>query len=128
MLSHQYDFNVNDAGDIYVNSLENKSNLILAESDPNLVVAKYGAVASEIVNCSQYVLKEGGNAIDAAITSIICVGAINTFSSGIGGGGFMVIRLPNGYSEVIDFRETAPLASKKDMFVDKEIFAAAGGL
>ncbi|CAG8584908.1 1626_t:CDS:10, partial [Cetraspora pellucida] len=73
-------------------------------------------------------LKEGGNAIDAAITSMICVGTINSFASGIGGGGFMVIRLPNGHSEVIDFRETAPLAAKKDMFVDKQIFASVGGL
>ncbi|CAG8722914.1 13410_t:CDS:2, partial [Racocetra fulgida] len=40
----------------------------------------------------------------------------------------MVIRSPNGHSEVIDFRETAPLAAKKDMFVDKQIFASIGGL
>lgn len=99
--------------------------------DPNLIIAKHGAVASEIANCSQYgvdILKEGGSAIDAAITSMICVGAINIFSSGIGGGGFMTIRLPNGYSEIIDFRETAPLAARKDMFVDKEVFASVGGL
>ncbi|CAG8737267.1 15969_t:CDS:10, partial [Racocetra persica] len=105
-------------------------NFILT-TESNLIIAKYGAVASEIVNCSQYgvdVLKEGGNAIDAAITSMICVGAINSFASGIGGGGFMVIKLPNGHSEVIDFRETAPLAAKKDMFVDKQIFASIGGL
>ncbi|CAG8518976.1 9677_t:CDS:10 [Dentiscutata erythropus] len=99
--------------------------------DPNLVIAKHGAVASEVANCSQHgvdILKEGGNAIDAAITSMLCVGSIDTFASGIGGGGFMTIRLPNGHYEIIDFRETAPLAAKKDMFVDKQVFASVGGL
>ncbi|CAG8600252.1 20726_t:CDS:10, partial [Cetraspora pellucida] len=121
---HDFNFAYND-----IRVLGN-DNFILT-TDSNLIIAKNGAVASEVVNCSQYgveVLKEGGNAIDAAITSMICVGTINSFASGIGGGGFMVIRLPNGHSEVIDFRETAPLAAKKDMFVDKQIFASVGGL
>ncbi|CAG8564766.1 5942_t:CDS:10, partial [Dentiscutata heterogama] len=103
-------------------ALDNDSFIITP--DPNLVIAKHGAVASEIANCSQHgvdILKEGGNAIDAAITSMLCVGSIDTFASGIGG-------LPNGYYEIIDFRETAPLAAKKDMFVDKQVFASVGGL
>ncbi|CAG8572457.1 223_t:CDS:2 [Diversispora eburnea] len=83
-----------------------------------LIIAKNGAVASEVANCSQFgvdVLKEGGNAVDAAITSMICVGTVNSFSAGIGGGGFMLIRLPNGSAEVIDFREVAPIKSNKYM-------------
>ncbi|AFN83059.1 gamma glutamyltranspeptidase [Encephalitozoon romaleae SJ-2008] len=53
---------------------------------------------------------EGGNAMDAAIASTICIGIINSFSSGIGGGGFMLIKGPgtNGVLDMIDFRETAP--------------------
>ncbi|CAG8443195.1 1148_t:CDS:10, partial [Acaulospora colombiana] len=79
--------------------------------DPGLIVAYNGAVASEQIICSQFgvdVLREEGNAVDAAIASMICVGTINAFSAGIGG-------LPNGTSEVIDFRETAPGAATKDM-------------
>lgn len=80
------------------------------------------------------VLRENGTAVDAAITTALCVGVVNSFSSGIGGGGFMVIRppsshrhgLPATYDAIrnplcahpisIDFRETAPLASHPDMF------------
>ncbi|RIB27465.1 nucleophile aminohydrolase [Gigaspora rosea] len=100
-------------------------------ADPNLIIAKTGAVASEVVNCSRFgveVLKEGGNAVDAAITTHICVGTVNAFAAGIGGGGFMLIRLPNGFAEVVDFREVAPLAVKEDMFVKDHLKAKVGPL
>ncbi|KAF9970083.1 hypothetical protein BGZ65_011406, partial [Modicella reniformis] len=50
------------------------------------------------------------------------------FSAGIGGGGFMTIRLPNGTTEVIDFRETAPSGAHRDMYVKEPILAQKGGL
>jgi gamma-glutamyltranspeptidase/glutathione hydrolase/leukotriene-C4 hydrolase len=72
-----------------------------------------GAVTTEVAICSKLgvkIMKErGGNAIDAAIASSLCVSLINNFASGIGGGGFMLIRMPNGDGKVIDFRETAPI-------------------
>ncbi|KAF8924018.1 hypothetical protein BGZ58_002277 [Dissophora ornata] len=73
-------------------------------------------------------MKDGGNAVDAAIASCLCIGTINSFSAGIGGGGFMVIRLPNGTVETIDFRETAPGASFPTMFKKDPILAQRGGL
>lgn len=69
------------------------------------------AVASEQEICSKVgvgLLKRGGNAVDAAIGSLFCVGAINNFSSGVGGGGFMLVRVNATYSTVIDYRETTP--------------------
>jgi hypothetical protein len=53
-----------------------------------LIHAKHGAVATELDTCSNIgvkILREGGNAVDAAIASGICIGSINMFSAGIGG-------------------------------------------
>ncbi|KAI8599424.1 gamma-glutamyltranspeptidase, partial [Dissophora ornata] len=74
------------------------------------------------------VLKDGGNAMDAAIASCLCIGTVNMFSAGIGGGGFMSIRLPNGTVEVIDFRETAPSGAFPTMYKKNPILAQKGGL
>ncbi|CAE6517831.1 unnamed protein product [Rhizoctonia solani] len=102
-----------------------------------LIKADHGAVASEAQVCSQIgvdVLKDGGNAIDAAIASNLCVGTVNPFSAGIGGGGFMVIRIPpsspTGSSTVqsIDFRETAPTGSNSTMFTKSPLLSKFGGL
>lgn len=54
--------------------------------------------------------------MDAAITALLCVGAVHPESSGIGGGGFMVIRHTNGSVFAINFREAAPSAATVDMF------------
>ncbi|KAF9373642.1 hypothetical protein CPB97_000409 [Podila verticillata] len=98
---------------------------------PYLIRAKHGAVATEEIHCSEIgvqVLKDGGNAVDAAVASCLCIGAVNMFSAGIGGGGFMSIRLPNGTVEVIDFRETAPAGASPSMFVKNPMLAQKGGL
>ncbi|RUS19748.1 gamma-glutamyltranspeptidase [Endogone sp. FLAS-F59071] len=91
-----------------------------------LIVAKNGAVAAEAIQCSDAVLRAGGNAVDAAIAAELCIGVINMFSAGIGG--FMLIRLPDGTSELIDFRETAPAAANKSMFIGHPELAQTGGL
>ncbi|KAG0279556.1 hypothetical protein BGZ95_000868 [Linnemannia exigua] len=104
---------------------------VIEKNRPALIKAKYGAVAAEEIHCSEIgvdVLKEGGNAVDAAIASCLCIGTVNSFSAGIGGGGIMTIRLPNGTVETIDFRETAPAASYSTMFKKDPILAQRGGL
>ena len=80
-----------------------------------------GAVASESSICSEFgidAIKAGGNAADALVATVTCVGVVGMYHSGIGGGGFMLVREPNGSYEFIDFRETAPagefLPSMKD--------------
>ncbi|KAK0241652.1 gamma-glutamyltranspeptidase [Armillaria nabsnona] len=101
------------------------------------IKAEHGAVASENKRCSDIgvdILKEGGNAVDAVISATFCVGVVNMFSSGIGGGGFMTVRIPpkdaNSSSEVfnIDFRETAPALSNSSMFPAGSNASMFGGL
>ncbi|KAI8589437.1 nucleophile aminohydrolase [Geranomyces variabilis] len=94
------------------------------------VQAKKGAVSSEHPICSQIgvdVLKEGGSAVDATIATGLCIGVTNMYSSGIGGGGFMVVRDANGGSSFIDFREEAPTAASRDMYNDDPRKAQFGG-
>ena len=59
------------------------------------------AVASEDVTCSElglHILRDkNGTAVDAAITTTLCIGLLNAFASGIGGGGFMVVRIPDSH-------------------------------
>lgn len=83
-------------------------------------------------------LVDGGNAVDAAVAVLFCIGVINSFSSGIGGygyfsaivsrGGFMLIRLASGNATVLDFREVAPAAAFKDMFGKNSSAAVRGPL
>jgi gamma-glutamyltranspeptidase/glutathione hydrolase/leukotriene-C4 hydrolase len=102
-----------------------------------LIEAEHGAVASENSLCSNLgvqILKDGGNAVDSAVGTTFCIGVVNMFSSGIGGGGFMTVRLPpsvlGSTSEVwtIDFRETAPALANTTMYVGRPVEAQFGGL
>jgi gamma-glutamyltranspeptidase/glutathione hydrolase len=79
-----------------------------------------GVVATAKPEASQVgidILKKGGNAVDAAIAAAFAMGVLEPDTNGLGGGGFMIIRLASmKEAVVIDFRETAPGASKPDMF------------
>ncbi len=89
-----------------------------------------GAVASENKICSDIgvqVLRQGGNAVDSAIAATFCIGTLNMYSSGIGGGGFMLIKM-NDKTKVIDFREEAPNGSYPGMFANNSMGSKMGGL
>ncbi|KAI9223671.1 gamma-glutamyltranspeptidase [Blastocladiella britannica] len=92
------------------------------------------AVASEVPVCStigKNLLATGGSAVDAAIGTALCVGSIHSFASGIGGGGFMLIRptTESGYAPtVVDFRETAPRAINESLYHGDARRAQVGGL
>ena len=65
------------------------------------------------------VLKSGGNAIDAAVAVGYALAVVYPAAGNLGGGGFMLLRLADGRKTFIDFREKAPLAATRDMYLDK---------
>lgn len=81
---------------------------------------KHGVVATAKPEASQVgidILKRGGNAVDAAIAAAFAMGVLEPDTNGIGGGGFMILRLASmKEAVVIDFRETAPAAARPDLF------------
>jgi gamma-glutamyltranspeptidase/glutathione hydrolase len=64
------------------------------------------------------ILRQGGSAIDAAVAVGYALAVVHPCCGNIGGGGFMLIHLAGGRDVVIDFRETAPLAATRDMYLD----------
>ena len=64
------------------------------------------------------ILKEGGNAFDAAIATQLALAVVYPGAGNIGGGGFMVAHLTNGKNLAIDFREKAPANARRDMYLD----------
>ncbi|WP_018632498.1 gamma-glutamyltransferase [Neomegalonema perideroedes] len=65
------------------------------------------------------ILKAGGNAVDAAVAVGYALAVVYPTAGNLGGGGFMTIRLADGSSTFLDFRERAPLVSTKDMYLDE---------
>ncbi len=66
------------------------------------------------------ILKQGGNAVDAAVAVGYALGVVFPSAGNIGGGGFMTVRFADGRKTFIDFRETAPLAATPDMYLDRD--------
>ncbi|PSC67120.1 gamma-glutamyltranspeptidase 1-like [Micractinium conductrix] len=98
---------------------------------PRVVSSQQGVVAADHGRCSDAgaaVLHAGGSAVDAAIAAALCQGVANPMASGVGGGHFMLIRLPNGTAECIDAREPAPAAANETMYVGRRDASVNGGL
>ncbi|MBC7890025.1 MAG: gamma-glutamyltransferase [Ferruginibacter sp.] len=86
------------------------------------VTVNKGAVVSAhplASNAGVRILKQGGNAIDAAIVTQLALAVVYPGAGNIGGGGFMVAHLKNGRNITIDYRETAPAKAGRDMYLDK---------
>jgi gamma-glutamyltranspeptidase / glutathione hydrolase len=66
--------------------------------------------------------------VDALVGTTFCVGVIGMYHSGIGGGGFMLVRDAEGNYEAIDFRESAPAAAYEDMYQGNVNGSIYGGL
>ena len=65
-------------------------------------------------------MKRGGNAIDAAVAVALALAVVYPEAGNLGGGGFMLIRFKDGKTAAIDYREMAPIAANRDIFVDKD--------
>jgi gamma-glutamyltranspeptidase / glutathione hydrolase len=92
-------------------------------ASPKPAWAKHGMVSSADGMATEVglrVLKNGGNAVDAAAAVALALGVTESYSSGIGGGCFMLIRMADGTSVAIDGRETAPERATRLMYVPRD--------
>ncbi|KAI5781204.1 gamma-glutamyltranspeptidase [Geopyxis carbonaria] len=101
------------------------------DDDAFMATGYHGVVSSDVDECSSIgvdVLQAGGNAVDAVIATGACIGTVNMFASGVGGGGFLVVRMSDGESTTFNFREMAPGAAHRDMYEHDYEAAKRGGL
>lgn len=86
--------------------------------------AQRGMVAAAHPLASQAglsLLQKGGNAVDAAVATAFAISVVEPFSAGIGGGGFLLLRLAEtGEIKALDFRERAPLQATHDLYLDRQ--------
>ncbi|MGD2123319.1 MAG: gamma-glutamyltransferase, partial [Gemmatimonadota bacterium] len=86
------------------------------------VLAEHGMVVSTDEYASEIgaeILRQGGNAVDAAVATSFALAVVNPEAGNIGGGGFMVLRLADGTVASLDYRERAPMAATRDMYLDE---------
>ena len=83
----------------------------------NGMVATDAALATEV---GVQMLQNGGNAIDAAIATAFALAVVYPEAGNIGGGGFLIARMADGRTAALDFREKAPRAATRDMYLDAQ--------
>ena len=96
--------------------------LTSCESQNEGIISKNAMVVSARSEASQIgidILKMGGNAFDAMIATELALAVTYPSAGNIGGGGFMVYRKNDGSVGALDYREKAPIKSKKDMYLDE---------
>ena len=81
---------------------------------PKALVVSGSPIASEV---GRDILRQGGNAVDAAVAVGFALAVVHPEAGNIGGGGFMVIRLQSGGVQTLDYRETAPSRASRDMYL-----------
>lgn len=92
-------------------------------SNKTPVYGENGMVVSTSRDASQVgieILQSGGNAIDAAVAVGFALAVTSSSNGNIGGGGFMTAKLANGESFTLDYREMAPNAAKRDIYLDED--------
>ena len=94
-----------------------------AQQNPTGLVTSKAMVVSARAEASKIgadIMNRGGNAFDAMVGTELALAVAFPFAGNIGGGGFMVYRKANGEVGSLDYREKAPLAASKDMFLDAD--------
>ena len=89
------------------------ANDLVAKGAHGMVVSAH-PLASE---AGVQVLKAGGNAVDAAVAVAFALAVVHPQAGNLGGGGFLVVRMADGRTGAIDFREKAPRAAHRDMYL-----------
>ncbi len=87
---------------------------VSAESQSGMICSA-SSIASQV---GVDILKKGGNSVDAACAVGFALAVVYPEAGNLGGGGFMLVRLANGRSTTIDYRETAPESATRDMYLD----------
>lgn len=90
---------------------------------PQPVYARHAMVVTAERHATEIgvdVLRSGGNAVDAAVAVGLALAVTEPNAGNLGGGGFMLLRLADGRSKFIDFRERAPASASRDMYLDKD--------
>src|SRR5207302_9956642 len=93
---------------------------------PHGIVAATNEIASRV---GVDILKRGGNAVDAAIAVAFALAVTHPAAGNLGGGGFMMIRLKDGRTTALDYREMAPAAATRNIYLDKngKVIEGEGG-
>jgi gamma-glutamyltranspeptidase/glutathione hydrolase len=85
------------------------------------VHAKHAIVVSvhqEASKAGAAMMRQGGNAVDSAVATGFALAVVHPAAGNIGGGGFMLLRMANGETHFLDYREKAPKAATRDMYLD----------
>jgi gamma-glutamyltranspeptidase/glutathione hydrolase len=85
--------------------------------------AQHGMVVSAHDLASQAgveIMRAGGNAVDAAVATGFVLAVVHPAAGNLGGGGFMLVRMADGQTHFLDYREKAPAAATRDMFLDAQ--------
>ncbi|MGH9671478.1 MAG: gamma-glutamyltransferase [Terriglobales bacterium] len=84
---------------------------------PHAMVASVHELASQ---AGVEVMQAGGNAVDAAVATGFALAVVHPQAGNLGGGGFPLLRMANGETHLVDFREKAPAAATRDMYLDAQ--------
>ncbi|MGH9862998.1 MAG: gamma-glutamyltransferase [Candidatus Acidiferrales bacterium] len=90
---------------------------------PATARGEHGMVAADeplAAEAGLEILRKGGNAVDAAVAVAFALAVTHPQAGNLGGGGFLLVRLANGTTMMVDFRETAPAAARWDMYLDAQ--------